>query len=53
MKQHARSFAYSIYFLVVPLGLQFSSPTTADEAGVSFCPTTSTVVDDLICSPGT
>ena len=36
MKQHVRSFAYWIYLLVVPLGLQFSSPTTADEAGVSF-----------------
>ena len=35
VKEHARLFAYSIYFLVIPLGLQFSSPTTADEAGVS------------------
>ena len=35
-KQHDSSFAYWIYVFVVLLGVQFSTPTTADEAGVSF-----------------
>jgi len=33
-KRHDSSFAYWIYFFVVLLGLQFATPTTADEAGV-------------------
>jgi hypothetical protein len=35
-KRYDSSFACWVYFFVVLLGLQFSSPTTADEAGVSF-----------------